>query len=109
MKSKSYPEAQVAPATIEPSMKTMEDTMSDTELHQQLDALSEKLSGAQTQLKQKAELFHDIEHLTARQLQERHDLLKAKIDAEVGDLKEQGHHVNNFEKSVIGWIDSLEF
>jgi HD superfamily phosphodiesterase len=81
--------------------------MVDANLHERLDALGEKLSVAQTQLKQKADLFHDIEHLTARQLQERHDLLQAKIAESIGDLEAHGHHVNKLERSVIAWLEQL--
>ena len=81
--------------------------MVDANLHERLDALGEKLSAAQTQLKQKADLFHDIEHLTARQLQERHDLLQAKIAENIGDLEAHGHHVNKLERSVIAWLEQL--
>jgi hypothetical protein len=82
--------------------------MTDPDLNQKLDALGAKLAAARAHLQQEAELFHEIDHLTGRQLQERYELLKAKLDEDVGELEAQGLHVTNFEKSVLGWIESLD-
>lgn len=46
---------------------------------------------------------------TGEDLKKRYQLLQKQADAEAHDLEEHGHHVSALERSVMAWLDGLQF
>ena len=81
--------------------------MTTNELHERLDALSNKISEVQKTLKAEAS-WNDGHRLTSGELDARYQFLKSQLNSELKDAEAHGHHVSNLEASVREWIDSLE-
>ncbi|MEP6866930.1 MAG: hypothetical protein ABJA20_00285 [Novosphingobium sp.] len=81
--------------------------MDDTEdLRARLNSIELRIEKTRDQLKLKG-LFHKDREATADELRQRYDLLAKQLDNEVGELEAHGVHINSLEKSVLGWVNSL--
>ncbi|MEO9576752.1 MAG: 3-ketoacyl-ACP reductase [Roseobacter sp.] len=79
----------------------------NSQLHQRLDELSNRLSQTRAHLEEK-KLWNSGHHLTAGQLEARYVFLKKQIDHEAQDAEAHGRHVSDLERSVREWIGGLE-
>jgi len=80
--------------------------MIKNDLHDRLNALSEKLDKAKKQLHDQR-AWTDGHKLTSGELEAQYLFLKSELDGEVEDLEAHGHHVSGLEASVRKWFDSL--
>ncbi len=73
-----------------------------------LQDLRDRIVAAQDRLKLKNS-FHDGHQARARELLSRYELLQSQLAADVEDMESHGHHVSRLEKSVLDWVNGLEF
>lgn len=73
-----------------------------------LQDIHDRIIAAQDRLKLKNS-FHEGQQATARELLSRYELLQSQLAEEVQDMEDHGHHVSRLEKSVLDWINGLEF
>ena len=80
------------------------DEMED--LKGRLNALESKIDDVRTRLKLK-EIFYKDHQVTAEELEQRYRLLADQLGNQVDNLESHGAHVDNFEKTVLGWVNSF--
>lgn len=80
--------------------------MVKNDLHNRLDALSEKIATTQKHLHDQS-AWSDIHKLTTDELHARYRFLKSELDGEIADLEAHDHHVTGLEVSVRKWFESL--
>ena len=82
--------------------------MENQDLHARLDALGRKIHATEQRLREKAHLYHDPTHLTAKELKQSYRNLQARLNGEIAEAEAQGHHVSDLERSVQQWLDSID-
>lgn len=77
-------------------------------LNAKLDSVGSRIEEIRKKLKLK-ELFHKNHEATADELTQRYKLLAEELKNEVDSLETKGSHVENLEKTVLTWMNSLNF
>ena len=81
--------------------------METEDLHGRLEALGHKIHAAEERLREEKPPHRDAAHRTAQELKERYAHLQARVNSEIADVEAQGHHVNDLERAVRQWLDSI--
>lgn len=77
-------------------------------LKSKLDSVGSRIEEIRKKLQLK-ELFHKNHEATADELTQRYKLLAQELKNEVDSLEATGNHVENLEKTVLTWMNSLNF
>lgn len=80
----------------------------DEVLKARLDEIGARISNAEERLKLKG-LLHKDHELTIDGLSKRYQILSGELDGEVADLQSHGERVGSFEKTVLNWVNGLNF
>ena len=73
-----------------------------------LQEIRDKIMAAQKRLKLKSS-FQGGHQATASELLSRYEFLQSQLEEEVKDMEGHGHRVSSLEKSVLDWVNRLEF
>jgi len=81
--------------------------MTNDELKTRLNDLGKKIEKKKKELQQHG-IFSKKHQLTQGELDDRYKKLKMQLDQEVESLETSNHHVNEFEKAILNWVNSLD-
>jgi chromosome segregation ATPase len=81
--------------------------MTNDELKARLNDLGNRIEKNKKEL-QLHGIFGKEHQLTQEELDARYKKLKMQLDQEVETLETANHHVNEFEKTILNWVNSLD-
>ena len=81
---------------------------SQQELSARMTALGERIDASLDRLRLEHALYS--EHgPTGEELKKRYEIIQDTVASEVESLEEKGHHVSALEKSILAWLEHLNF
>ncbi len=82
--------------------------MTQDDNRKRLADIRDRIAAARARLELKNK-FHDAHQATADELQARYELLQSQLADEIQDIEAHGRHVSSLEKSVLDWVNGMEF
>lgn len=82
--------------------------MTKDDSRKRLADIRDRIAAAQARLELHNK-FHGAHQATASDLQARYELLQSQLADEVQNIEEHGRHVSSLEKSVLDWVNGMEF